>query len=220
MIRILIPLMALALPALATPVADCTDGTLDSYIALGSNGCQLGAYRVFGFQEISPSFGADPIASSAVSIMAANGANFGSLAFSASVQSRTTALESAFLYSIAGPTFLGGLTLDQATASGSGVALVTQEFCVGGSFSDGICTGTNIPQTVFQVDGDQELSAQALLSTQLANIRQSIVVDAGGAGSATFGQATVTFATPEPGAGLLIASALASLIFFKWRRSS
>ena len=79
MIRILIPLVALAVPALAATVADCTDGTLASYIALGSDGCQLGVYRVFDFQEISPSFGADPIASSAVSIMSATGANFGSL---------------------------------------------------------------------------------------------------------------------------------------------
>jgi hypothetical protein len=220
MIRSLIPLVALALPALAAPVTNCTDGTLASYIALGSDGCQLGAYRVFDFHEISPSVGADQIASSAVNIMSATGANFGSLTFSASVQSITTALESPFLYSVAGPIFLGGLTLDRATASGDGVALVTQEFCIGGSFSGGICMGTNIPQTVFQVDGDQELSAQALLSTQLANIRQSIVVDAGGAGSATFGQATVTFATPEPGAALLAASALASLIFFKRRRPS
>src|SRR4029453_16377548 len=98
MIRSLIPLVALALPALAAPVANCTDGTLDSYIALGSDGCQLGAYRGFDFQESSPSFGADLIASSAVSIMAATGANFGSLAFSASVQSITTAFESPFLY--------------------------------------------------------------------------------------------------------------------------
>jgi hypothetical protein len=220
MIRNLIALVVLGVPALAGPIASCTDGTLASYIALGSDGCQLGVYRVFDFQEISPSFGADPISSSAVSIMSATGANFGSLTFSASVQSITTALESAFLYSTAGPIFLGGLTLDRATASGAGVALVTQEFCVGGSFSGGICMGTNIPQTVFQVDGDRELSAQAFLGTQLANIRQSIVVDAGGTGSAAFGQATVTFATPEPNAALLAASALVGLILFKRGRRS
>ncbi len=196
----------------------CIAASLSDYIALGSDGCSIGAFRVFDFSETDLSFGTERIESSGITVNPTFGGSFGSLMFSAMVESFSTAFESAILYSVSGPLVGTRLSLGEAKAVDTGVALVLQEFCLDGDFSAGFCSGVSVDQAVFQVDGDQEKSVFSPLNAKFAGIRQSIVADGGPFGSASFGSAQVTFATPEPSALLLTLGGLAGLCGMRLRR--
>jgi hypothetical protein len=59
---------AIAAAAGFSSAAPCGNGSLASYIALGSGGCTIGSNTQFGFQTVSGTAGATPIATSALAI--------------------------------------------------------------------------------------------------------------------------------------------------------
>jgi hypothetical protein len=202
---------ALTLPVFSGPVADCTAGTLADYVALGADGCKIGGYRVFDFLEGSLSIGTGPIALTDITVTPVAGPSRGSLKFSAMVSATGGAFESSIFYAVAGPLFGASLRLGRASATGTGVALAANEICLGMAFDAGGCMGDTDALIALAGDGFAIPHDFARLGVKLAGIRQSVVADAGPDGSASFGDATVTFATPEPSSLLLTAFAFAAL---------
>ncbi len=200
-----------ATPLLAAPLA-CATGTLADYVALGATGCRLGSFIVTGFEETSITGSADRIAASDIEVRPDFNANSGSLLFFFAFGTATQFLENRFLYSVSGPLTFAALDLAGATASGTGATLVTQELCAGGTYASGFCPANEFVQAVFEVDGVEELrSFTDLGSVPALTVRQSISIDAGPAGQASFAASTATFGTPEPGSLLLIAGGLTVL---------
>jgi hypothetical protein len=202
---------AASIPTLGGPVGDCAAGTLADYVALGSDGCRLGGYRVFDFLEGGLSFGTDPIALADVTVTPMAGASRSSLTFSAMAAVVDSALESSIFYSVEGPLSGASLKLGGSAAMGTGVALAATEFCLGAAFDAGSCMGDTEVLIALAADGVSIPHAFTTLGVALAGVRQSLIADAGPDGSATFGEATVSFATPEPSTLLLSAFALAAL---------
>jgi hypothetical protein len=205
-------LLAVSAPSVAGPVADCAGGTLADYVALGAGGCKLGTYHVFDFSEADLSFGTEPISLADVLVTPVVGMSRSSLKFSTMMSSTNAAFESAIFYAVAGPLSGASLKLSGSSVKGTGVGLATNEICLGDAFDSGACLSDTTALIALQTDGFADLTSFAKLGVQLAGIRQSLIADAGPDGSATFDQATVTFATPEPSSLILMACALAALV--------
>jgi hypothetical protein len=193
--------------------APCTNGTLATYIGLGSGGCTIGTNTLYDFQTVSGTAGATEIATKNVSI-APLGGNFNP-GFTASVNQTAGAgneLEAIFTYRIGGGPYVGdSISLGGSSQTGDGAVTDIQNFCAGGTFGpDGLtgCTGT--AGNLLTLNGTQNQDSTALGPAGLVSVTDDFILDGGLTGSASGGKFTDRFsAVPEPASVLLAGLGLA-----------
>ena len=212
-----LPLLVAAV-ALGSSAAPCGTGSLASYVALGSDGCTIGANTLFDFRILSGIAGATPISSGAVTLAPLGG----TLDPGLSVMVNTTAnagtlLESLFTYKITGGIYISdSLALTNSSASMDGAVTGIQNFCAGGTFgSSGVTGCTGVAGSLLTLAGVQIQDSASLGPVSLINVTNDFTLDGGSAGSASGGTLASRFtAVPEPavffmtGMGLALAAAL------------
>lgn len=199
--------------------ATCTNGSLASYISLGSEGCTIGTNTLYDFQTVSGTAGAMEISTQDVTISPLGG-NYNP-GFIASISQSTSAnneLETIFAYRISGTTYVGDcITLGSSSETGDGAVTDVQNLCAGGTFGpDGLTGCTGSPGSLLTLDGTQNQDATGLGSVSLLSVTDDFTLDGGLAGSAAGGNFTDRFsAVPEPSSCWLIAFGLALTLGIK-----
>lgn len=192
----------IVLSALCSATSTCTDGTLATYIGLGSGGCTIGANTLYDFETVSGTSGATPIATADVSI-APLGGNFNP-GITASVDAQAganTQLEVIFTYRVSGTSYVGdSITLAGSSETGDGAVTDAQNFCAGGTFGpDGVTGCTGLAGSLLTLDGVQNGDSTALGPVGLLSVTDDFTLDGGLAGSASGGTITDRFSSvPEP----------------------
>jgi hypothetical protein len=200
----------------------CTNGSLASYIALGSGGCTIGTNTLFDFHTLTGISGATPIAPGDVSI-SPSGGDF-SPGFTASVSqtaAANTQLELIFTYEISGSSYAGdSITLSGSSETGDGAVTDIQNFCAGGTFGpDGVTGCTGLAGSLLTLDGVQNQNSTTLGPASFLDVTDDFTIDGGLAGSASGGTITDRFsAVPEPITFLLTALGLALVVGAKSAR--
>lgn len=194
---------------LATGVfaAPCAVGSLESYTALGADGCNIGTVQFTNFSLLPPAF--TPIAAADVLLTPTAQPGF-LVELNASAGAGET-LESAFSF------FTSGAPLNSGTVGLIG-SLVNFDGAntASGSFVPG---GTAI---AFDIGLDSQLTDTISLMNAAGVLAQlSYVIDGGIDGSASLQQGSVSFAAvPEPSSTLLTFSGFAALAWKGRRRLS
>lgn len=177
--------------------APCAVGSLESYTALGSGGCSIGAVQFTNFSPLPPVF--TPIAAADVLLTPTAQPGF-LVGLNASAGAGET-LESAFSFFTSGAPFISGtvgLIGSSVNFDGANTAV--------GSFTPG---GTAI---AFDIGLDAQLTDTISLNTSSVLVELGYVVDGGTGGSAFLQEGSVSFAAvPEPSSTLLTFSGLAAL---------
>ena len=221
---LLLPAAALATPV--TPAVPCVVGSLSSYIALGSTGCQVGPLGVVNF-----SFA--PLTGNNVTILAGDvtvtpivtspvfGLQFSSPEF--------TAAENDIVRYLLGYTWDPGdiRSLDDVLSdppTPPGFAKITTDACIDAAFTDAVCPTSVATISVFDGIGTQ-LTASLTFAPPVGTVGINNTIDLEGGGPA--GSVTVNYfrnelTIPEPGTVLagLIAVALAAFLRSKSLYSS
>jgi hypothetical protein len=214
-----VAVLLLVLPA-AGAAAPCIPGTLASYVALGSGGCDIGGTQFSEFVSGPPLFGGTEIVATAINVTPFGlGFDFG-LDASAGANDLTGV---AVGFQVSG-TSIGSSTLSMIGSSASpsadpfetgGVVTAVEDLCVGAAFLfPGFClatTANNIvaDDGVFPVLTDTESFTAAMLLGVLLDI----TIDGGTAGAAALdGTVKVAFgagaAVPEPAVMILLGAGL------------
>jgi hypothetical protein len=193
--------------------ATCTDGTLASYIGLGSGGCTIGANTLYDFHTVSGILGATVISTADVSITPLGG-NFdpGITASVSTVAAANTQLELLFTYQVAGTSYVGGsITLAGSSETGDGAVTDIQNFCAGGRFGpDGVTGCTGLAGSLLTLDGTQNHDSTTFGPASFLDVTDDLTLDGGLSGSASGGTITDRFsAVPEPFSYLLTGLGLA-----------
>lgn len=195
MSRILIAILFLASFGQSAFSAACAPGTLAGYIALGTAGCTIGGNTFGSFQALSNTGSSTAVAASSVSVTPSGSP--GSPGFTFLVNLRSTApqpsQEVRFLYKVTGAQVLDSqVALSNSSATGDGIVLFIQDYCVNGTFGpDGAtgCTG-NANEQVLLANGSEQSSFSPAASLVVSN---DLVVDGGQHGSASGGAFTNQF---------------------------
>src|SRR5262249_34379894 len=142
--------------------AVCVPGTLQSYIGLGSGGCQLGPLLFDNFAIASGQSIATPISPSQVQVTPGGSAFLPSLLFTLnSVAGPGTIFESFFRFQAVGAETGVSIALNNPTAMGDGAVTGTLDVCSNGTFAGGApigCAGTPSSAIAFQIAGDSQSS--------------------------------------------------------------
>ena len=183
----------------------CVNGSLQSYLTLGSTGCLIGGSTFSDFQIVSGTTGATPIDPTAVTIAPFGGATDPGIQGMTNLVATGDLLESIFTYRVSGRSYTDDtITLANSSETGLGDVSEVQNFCAGGTFgSDGVsgCTGT--PGSLLTVDGVQNQNMSALGPASFLSITDDFTLD-GTFGSAAGGTFSDQFnAVPEPVSFLL-----------------
>jgi hypothetical protein len=202
--------------------APCVPGTLQSYIALGGTGCDLGVLDVAGFAIVPGQSFATPIDPALVQV--APGGTPQSPTLILTLGSNAGAgqlLESIFRFSVSASFDLTGVgvALGAASASGDGAVTAVLDVCAGGSFFPTLplgCTGSEAATAIaFAIADEAGLAELATVAgAGFFDVFADITIDGGLAGSSSLGSATLSF-VPEPSTALLVVLGLA---FFAVRR--
>jgi hypothetical protein len=203
----------------------CLPGTLQSYIELGTGGCQIGDIFVSSFTTAPGQTFATPI--DPLQVQLTPGGTFfnPNLMFTFNQAANATELfESLFGFNAAAAALTGAsLSLNSANVSGDGAITGILDVCIGGTFP-GIplgCSGTPASAIAAEIAG---LSVPAVPITTAAgffDVFVDITIDGGLSGSAFLGSSTVSLASvPEPGVGLLVAVGLCVIGVLRVRRKS
>lgn len=188
--------------ALCSPASTCNDGSLASYIGLGSGGCTIGANTLYDFQTVSGTSGATAISTADVSISPLGGdSNPGITASLTKVAGANTQLELLFTYQISGASYVGdSITLAGSSETADGAVTDIQNFCAGGIFGPGGVTGcTGFAGSLLALDGIQNQDSTVLGPASLISVTDDLTLDGGLLGSASGGTITDRFsAVPEP----------------------
>jgi PEP-CTERM motif len=194
--------------------AVCVPGTLQSYIGLGSGGCQLGTLLFDNFAIASGQSIATPINPSQVQVTPGGSAFLPSLLFTLnSVAGPGAVFESFFRFQAVGLETGVSIALNNPTATGDGAVTGTLDVCRNGTFAGGApigCSGTSGSAIAFQIAGDSQLSdSAAFASSSFFDVFVDLTIDGGLAGTASLPSATVAVAAaPEPATLWLIAAGL------------
>ncbi len=191
----------------------CTNGSLASYIGLGSSGCSIGANTLFDFQIVSGISGATPIAPGEVSIMPSGGEFSPGITASVSqMAGANTQLELLFTYQISGTSYVGdAIRLSGSSESGDVAVTDIQNVCAGGTFGpDGVTGCTGVAGSLLTLDGVQNQDSTVLGPATFLSVTDDFTLDGGLMGSAAGGTIGDRFsAVPEPFTYLLTALGLA-----------
>ncbi len=187
--------------------ATCANGTLATYEALGSAGCNIGGDTLSNFTTLSGTAGATELAAGAVSINPTGGSFNPSLTFSTSQTANANSLlETIFTYTISGDIYNGASTsLTGSSETVDGAVTNVENFCAGGSFGpDGVSGCSGSAGSLLTLDGSQNSDASATATSWLLSVTDDFSVNGGLSGSAMGGTFTNSFtATPEPASLLL-----------------
>ena len=194
--------------------AVCVPGTLQSYIGLGSGGCQLGPLLFDNFAVASGQSIATAINPSQVQVTPGGSMFLPTLLFTLnSVAGPGTIFESFFRFQAVGPETAASIALNNPTVSGDGAVTGTLDVCRNGTFAGGApigCSGTSGSAIAFQIAGDSQLSDSATFAfSSFFDVFVDLTIDGGLAGTASLPSATVAVAAvPEPATLWLIAAGL------------
>jgi len=180
----------------------CVNGTLASYVALGSGGCKLGTLTVsdFAFSVISSGGGAIPVSDTDILVTTVSTShrglqfsNFGSVSGSGFVN------------------YLIGYTWDPTTdIRGAGDILdpgpvdITTDGCVGAGFVGPSCSGTPISLHVFDGGTPQLTDIVYFTPDPILGIRNTISMNAMGGTAAFTNLENDVYQVPEAGSVLLL----------------
>lgn len=205
--------------------AMCVPGSLDSYIGLGSTGCDLGAVRFDNFTVAAGQSAATPIDPSAIQISTGGTFYMPVLLFTLNATaSGSDLLEAFFQFRASGPSLLAAsIALNGATATGNGAVTGILDVCPDGNFAGGIpsgCSTTPASTVVFAIESTAFLSDSVNLApSSFFDVFVDWTVDGGGVGTASLTSAEIGIAaTPEPASWLLLAGGLSAIGFWRARR--
>lgn len=214
---------AILVPTFCSAASTCTNGTLASYIALGSGGCTVGVDTLSGFQVASGITGATPISPADISISAsASGLNLSLTISVDQTAGANTQLEALFSYQLSGGTFVGdSSTLSGASETGDGAVTDIENICAGGMFAPGMPTGcTGVPASLTTLDGVQNQNSTNFPARSFFDVFTDLTLDGGLSGSASGATVTDTYSgVPEPFSYSLTILGLALGIGARLRRS-
>jgi hypothetical protein len=198
----------------------CTANTLESYISLGSTGCEIGASTFSGFEALPPITGALPVAPGNISITPVQAGNMVGL----DIMINATAIAGQVRQSLLGYMVMApAITSTMVTLSGTSVtggAFVTdiQNYCGGGAFLPGDvtgCTGPTNDSLVVLNAGSQQATFPAVSTL---NVVHDLTLDAFEGGTASGGMVMDRFTVaagpepiPEPRTYVLLSSALLAI---------
>ena len=195
--------------------AVCVPGTLQSYVALGSGGCQLGPLLFDNFAIASGQSIATPINPSQVQVTPGGSMFLPTLLFTLnSVAGPGTIFESFFRFQAVGPETAASIALNNPGVSGDGAVTGTLDVCRNGTFAGGApigCSGISGSAIAFQIAGDSQLSDSTTFAfSSFFDVFVDLTIDGGRAGTASLPSATVAVAAavPEPATLWLIAAGL------------
>jgi len=231
--------MSSLVPVYAAPIVlvnapTCNAGTAASYVSLGSDGCQLGNLLFNNFvytPTANPATLAIPGAAVAINpIPASFDEGFGfQIASGFAATAPGSFVDSVLQFTVStrdGSAGLTGLSLNtNATSTGTGLASVSENFCVGGISTVNCATLRNIS---VQSVGGIGLNNSAILGgvARLA-VSKDIIVSAGNSGTATtslvdnqFSNNTSNSTVPEPATFALIGLGLGGIALARRRRAA
>jgi hypothetical protein len=194
--------------------------TLESYISLGSSGCEIGGSTFSGFEVLPPITGALPIAPGNISITPVQSGNMVGLDVMINATATAGEVRQALLgYMVMAPAITGSMVALSGT-SVSGGAFVTeiQNYCAGGAFLPGDvtgCTGSTNDSLLILNAGSQQATFPAVSTL---NVVHDFTLDAFEGGTASGGLVMDRFTVaagpepiPEPQTYVLLSSALLAL---------
>lgn len=225
--------MSSLVPVHAAPIAapTCNAGTAASYVSLGSDGCQLGNLLFNNFvytPTANPATLAIPGAAVAIiPIPASFDEGFGfQIASGFAATAPGSFVDSVLQFTVStrdGSAGLTGLSLNtNGTSTGTGLASVSENFCVGGTSTVNCATLRNIS---VQSVGGIGLNNSAILGgvARLA-VSKDIIVSAGNSGTATTSLVDNQFSNnntvPEPATFALIGLGLGGIALARRRRAA
>ena len=194
--------------------AVCVPGTLQSYIGLGSGGCQLGPLLFDNFAIASGQSIATPISPSQVQVTPGGSLFLPSLLFTLnSVAGPGSIFESFFRFQAVGAETGVSISLNNPTATGDAAVTGTLDVCRNGTFAGSApigCSGASGSAIAFQIAGDSQLSDSTTFAfSSFFDVFVDLTIDGGLAGTASLPSATVAVAAvPEPATLWLIAAGL------------
>lgn len=205
----------------------CAPGTLATYVALGSSGCNIGTDTFSNFQMLSGITGALAIAPANISLTPSGDSATPLLTFNTTAQT-SAILEAIFTYRLSGASFTGStIALSNTSASGGGVVTHIQNLCGAGTFGiDGVsnCTGTTFGPLVAVSSGSDQTT---FAGVPFLNITDDFTLDGASGGSASGGTFADRFtavaapsAVPEPGTILITSLGAALLVTLKLRSAN
>jgi hypothetical protein len=198
---------AIAAAAGFSSAAPCGNGSLASYIALGSGGCTIGSNTLFGFQTVSGTAGATPIATSALAIAPfAGSTSFGFTAALTQTAGANARFETIFTYRVSGNSYTGSsLSLAGSSETRDGAVTDIQNYCAGGTFGpDGVTGCAALTGALVTLDGIQQTDSASFGAVGSLSITDDFTLDGGLGGSASGSNFTDQFtagsisAVPEP----------------------
>jgi hypothetical protein len=216
-VRVTLVLLAFASAALAAP-SDCAPGTLDDYLALGSDGCRLGSRVVSDIALSAPLSGATAIDPATVSVTPSVFGRSGSLSFgfaqsASGGQIFQSTIEGTITPETGTPEIID-LLLINASAGNDGVVTGLIDLC-SEPFAFGTCFGTPLPPAAALVSasGSFPLARTQTPALPSFGFLQDIVIDAGVSGTASLEASRLTFTSvPEPGTAVGLATGLGMLL--------
>lgn len=211
----------LSISQLCSAIPACVNGTLASYIGLGSTGCMIGGNTFSGFQTLSGSSGTTVIASSSIVITPLGGALDPGLTVATNLVASGDALEAIFTYRVSGSTYTAdAITLSKSSETGGGDVTDVQNFCADGTFGpDGVSGCSGSAGSLLTLDGVQNQDSTILGPATFLSVTDDFTLD-GTFGTARGGTLTDQFtAVPEP-ATFLFSALGSALVAIKLRANS
>lgn len=220
--------MSSLVPVHAAPI--CNAGTAASYVFLGGDGCQLGNLLFNNFvytPTANPATIAIPGASVAIiPIPAFFDEGFGfQIASGFAATAPGSFVDSVLQFTVStldGSAGLTGLSLNtNGTSTGTGLASVSENFCVGGTSTVNCAALRNI--SVQSVGGSGLNNSAILGGVARLGVSKDIIVSAGNSGTATISLVGNQFsnnAVPEPATFALIGLGLGGIALARRRRAA
>jgi len=202
--------------AWATP---CIPGSLASYVALGSGGCNIGSAQFFDFRDLPLQGGAAALPDSSTLVNPVDAGHPGVRVDVNGQAGADTPLERVIGDSLSGPGFGGNdVSLTGSDVTFDGAVTVIEHRCLGAAFGPGqFCSGINDSPVAFDLGflGQSLLDSSTFASATLLGVIVDITVDGGTFGDASLRSATTQFtpaaapvAVPEPATLTLLALGL------------
>lgn len=207
---------ALLSGSVASLAGPCVPGTLQTYIDLGSSGCDLGLVTFGSFQTAPGQNLATPIGPSAVQVSPGGTPFAPSLTFTLNQTANATDLfESFFRFQATGPLAWDAITLNNPSATGDGVVTATEDICPDANFSGNAPQGCPASQSLVAF-ATADLAALSDSKTfpvsSFFDIFVDLTVDGGIDGTAVLPSATVQLsAVPEPSSVFLVLAGLGAI---------